>query len=1208
MHIYFLLSSRTRTSFSFQIEPEKTLPSFRGLFPALCFTLLLFVLTSQSTALAASSDLRKQFEEGVALFQQGKDDEAEARFLEILRKDPTLVLPHQYLGMVYARSNRFEEAKTAFQSVIQKAPTFPGGYFGLGLVLKNQGEIKQAEDFFRNTITLAPAHVSAWLHLGQILERQRKIDEAVEAYQKVMEHGSPGSPEAHEAGQRLRELGDTPEIARQVQAFVTEAETRLKEGKTGEAWTLYQKAAALLPNSLSIRLFMGSLASQLGNPAKAEEVYKEAIQIDPTAPQPHFSLAKLYEQIGKTGEAIEEYETLLLFNHDETIPEVRSAKESLFTLLDRKEIQELTRKGETLTQEGKWGEALQHFQAAAAIDPGMPVVHHNLARFYDQTNRPDLVVQSINEALLLEPESRALHLLLGKALRAQRAFKDSLAAYIKTLSLSPKENQGLFHLEAQAGLLQTEFEMLKAPIEASQPFREGLQKKANGEMDEAQALLEQAARLSPESPLIHHALGEVYEKKGEREKGIAAFEKGVELHPGLYPAWRVLSRLYAQQGRYAKALDALERLLSLSDSGLTSLGTSREEIQEERRAAQQKMEEARAKTRALFNQAQEALAKGENENAISLLEAAYNEEKDNLSILYSLGIAYAIEGKWPEATDAFSKILNSDPLHPGALLRLGAVQEARGMLPAAAQSYRRLLRQKERSDAPEYKEAAARLAAANESLKRLREAERHEKRGIAVLNRLSEIASQSGGVQPADGRPDPARLQLALWDLKQAIALRPQEARYHYNLGLLYEHLNFGAGGLNRENAERVKKEPRLLEEPVAAYRAAIEIDRNYLPPYARLGYLYEWQEENDKALTFYKSLLKVAPDPHPAEVKEIEENVLRLERRFFGNVGYLAGLDSNFNLSPQPRDNIFREPPQDDIFNGLSATLTYYLVRDPRFQIPLSYQHDTTFYYRVQDYSSSHGLSLGFQHRLTSSLSYGLTGRYQASLAKNGGLALLLSQGSASMSRFGTFPTITTLEYGYSDSYFRRSSEADAQEHRGVLSFTQAFGWQDESDISYTFTDRQTPRSPHFSYQGHRLQLGYRRWLRPDLQFRGSAAVFLQNFLNPFVPPELLTSFINRGFLPPDFENRTRRNRLLTYSLGLLYSWSETTSLFVDYQWTQNRSNIELEVLDELAAGGFLTEEFVAENNTILNALGLNPAAGNYEKRLITVGVRFAF
>jgi hypothetical protein len=510
------------------------------------------------------------------------------------------------------------------------------------------------------------------------------------------------------------------------------------------------------------------------------------------------------------------------------------------------------------------------------------------------------------------------------------------------------------------------------------------------------------------------------------------------------------------------------------------------------------------------------------------------------------------------------------------------------MLPAAAQTYRRLLRQKERGDAPEYKEASARLAAVTENLKRLREAERHEKRGLAVLNKLSEIASKSGTAQPAADveRPDPARLQLALWDLKQAIALRPEEARYHYNLGLLYEHLNFG-GQLNRENAERVKKEPRLLEEPVTAYKTAIEIDHRYLSPYARLGYLYEWQEKNDEALNFYKSLLAEAPNPRPIEVKEIEARVQTLEKRFFGNVGYVLGIDSNFTLS---------EPPQDDTSNTLSANLTYYLVRRPRFQIPLSYEQQTTFYYRVQTYFSSHGLSLGFQHRPIPSLLYGLTGRYQAGLLKNGGVAQLLSQGIASVTRSWEVPTVAaSLEYGYTDVDFRHSSASDAQEQWGTLTLAQTFGWRDDASLSYTFNSRESPGSEYNSYRGHRLQIGYQRWILPELQFRASAAIFYQNFLHPELTPAEAQALINVGALPPNFDsNELRRTSLISYNVGLLYRWSETINLFIDYQWQNNETNLPIARIDR--------------QDTLDLLQGKNPSVGDYEKRVLKMGVNVAF
>ncbi|MBI3804439.1 MAG: tetratricopeptide repeat protein [Nitrospirae bacterium] len=1132
--------------------------------------------------------MKKRFEEGVVFFQQGNDKEAETRFLEVLREDPTLVLPQQYLGMLYTRANRWVEAKTAFQAVIKKAPTFPGGYFGLALVLKNQGDIEQAKALFGKTVTLAPTQYNAWFYFGQLSESQGKIDEAVEAYQKVLQHSPAGTPEARDAERRVAELGATPETARQVQALVTEAAARLQEKNLPAAWALYQKAAALLPKSLQLRLFLADLATQVGDPVRALALFKEAVAIDPAAIQPHLALAKFYEKVGSVDDTIQEYETVLLLNHDDTIPEIRSAKEALFSLLDRKEIETHTRKGNLLMKEKKGDAAIVEFQAAAAVDPGLAAVHHNLALFYDEVGRHDLALPEIEEALILDPDSRVLQLLLGKTQRERGAYRLSIAAYVKVLSL--QKNRDIFSLEAESGLYQTALAMLKSTLEANPPFVEGVTKKSKGEQREAQALLEEAARLSPESAPIYYYLGEIYEGQGTPDKATATFERAVELQPAFYPAWRKLARLYTQQGSGSKGVDAYERLLRLSDDNLKAMAMSRPELEKERDAARQKLEQAREKTRALFNRAQAALAKGEKEEAIALLQEAHTEEKDNLSILYSLGIAYGIENKWPEASEAFSAILHTDPTHAGALLRLGAVQEARGLLPTAAQTYRRLLNQKEKGELPEYKEAATRLAALNESLKQYREAERHEKRGLAVLSTISDnaaAAEKEKAAAPSGGKLTPAQLQLALWDLKEAIVLRPKEARYHYNLGLLYEHVNFGEGGLNKENAKRVKEDRRLLEEPASAYRAAVEIDHRYLPAYARLGQLYEWQEDNNQAMTYYRLVLSEAPSPPPREVEEIKARVEALEKRFFGNVGYTVGIDSNFPLT---------EPAQDDYFNTLSANLTYYVVKGTRLQIPLSYQGDTTFYYRAQVYYSNHSLSLGLQHHPTPPFSYGFSGRYQASLAKGSGLALLLTQGTASVNFFSSLPTVTSLEYAYTDTSYPSAAQLDSQEQRGTLLMNHSLPWRDDLSFSYTYTYRLTPRTPSNSYQGHRFQLGYQRWVLPYLQFRGSASILFQNFLNPELTPGQVASLIGQGLLPSGFDaNQLRENRLLSYSVGFFYPWSDTTSLFVDYQWQKNRSNI--------ASAASLGQPSVTD---VL--LGRNPSIGPYEKRVLRMGVTVAF
>lgn len=1106
----------------------------------LLFPLLLFLLSSSPPpSQAASPEIEKRFEEGILLFQQGRDEEAEALFLKILREDPTLIRPRNFLGLIYVRTGRREEAVAAFQKIIEIDPNYPGGYYGLGLVMKQGGEIDRARAAFSRAVELAPKHVPSWLNLAQILEAKKEVEEAVSAYQRVIALGAPESNEVREARRRLDEIGEDAETARRIQDLLAAAAVKVKGGNPKEAISFYEEAALLLPRGREILRILGEVAAQAGDLKGSEGAFQEAIQIDPAYLPARLLLGRLYQQTGRRREAIEAYEAILTIIPDERILEVRSAEEALFPLLDQEEMDEHTTEGERLVKERRWEEALRAFQAAAGVDPESATARYNLARFYLQTEQYDLAGEEAKQALGIEPDSRALHLLLGKIDQQQHYFLRSIGSYVKALSLSEKE-RGILYLDALAGLIQSEFSFSKAQLEAVRPFAESLAKKGRNEIEEAEASLKRVSLLLPEHPLPHFHLGEIYEKKGETGPAVAAFERAVTLHPGFYPAWLSLSRLYAQQKRDASTISIYERLLRLPDRELEQLGRGREELEEARRQAAERLKEAREKTRARFNQAQAALAEGKKEEGIALLLSALQEEPDNPSILHSLGIAYASAGMWSEAAAAFQKVLTLDPSHPGTRLRLAAVEEASRFLLAARLDYQLLL-----SEGGEARRQAEEgLRRVKEALALHRKAERHEKRGMATLNLLND---------PSTPRPDPGKLRLSLWDLKRAVELQPEVARYHYNYGLLYQQMNAGT------------TDPQIIREVIQIYQTAIEKEVGFSPAYLRLGPIYESQGEQEKAIALYQALLSQDPDPSRTEVKEIRGRLASLQKRLFGNIGYRFGIDSNFPLST---------PPQDDSFNSLSADLTYYLLRGGRLQIPLRYQQETTFYYRIQTYFSSHGLSAGIQHRFHPSFSYGLNGRFQAGFAKGEGLSSLLSQATASLSRFGEIPSAASIEYNFSDTSFPKRKRLDAREHRGTLSLSHRIGPRDEGDLGYSYIDRQTPGSTDNSFLGHQLSVGYRRWIQSDLQLRGSGGGLLQRFTHP------------------DSEaGRRRENTLLFYSVGLLYRWSDATTLTLDHRWQRNRSNLGPAFLDEV---------------DIL--LGRSSALGDYTKRVITLGVNIAF
>ncbi|MGB3940230.1 MAG: tetratricopeptide repeat protein, partial [Candidatus Manganitrophaceae bacterium] len=1062
--------------------------------PLLLFCLFsLFLSLSPPLLKAAPPEVEKEFGEAVRLFQEGKDQEAEARFLDLLKKDPTAIRPRNFLGLIYARTGRSEEAVATFLEIIRIDPKYPGGYFGLGLVMKQRGELDRARGALAKSLELAPKHPLSWFHLAQILEVQKKAEEAVAAYRKVLEVGPEDSEEVREAKKRIEEIGETPEIARKVRDLRNQAVEKAKGENPKAAIPLYAEAATLLPKGKEIRIILANVAAATGDPAKAEEALQEVIRIDPAHLPARLFLGRLYQQTGRKKEAIGSYEAILAINQDEKMAEVRSAKETLFSLLDQQERDEETRKADFLVREKRWEEALRAFQAAVSVDPEATSARYNLAQFYLQINRPDLAREEVIEALTTEPDSRSLRILLGKIDQQEHYYIRSMEAYLKSLSIGVKEG-GFFSLEAQAGLIQSGLLRSNALLEAIRPFAEALTKKGRGNIEGAESSLKGIVLLLPEHPLPYFHLGEIYEKKGEIDQAIDSFEKTVRFQPGFYPAWLSLAKLYEKEKKNVSALSAYERLLRLSDPELEKLGTSRETVQKERDASFQKLKEAREITRALFSQAQAALAEERGEEAIAPLLSANAEEPDNPAILNSLGIAYASVKKWEEAVTTFKKVLKIDPAHRGARLRLATAEEARGSLLAARQGYQSLLlEQKEDS---ENKLAQAGLLRVKETLKRYREAERHEKRGRVVFESMMGSTGE---------KPDPESLRIALWDLRRATELRPEIGRYHYAYALFYQEINKGT------------TDPQIIQEAIRGYQTAIEKDPAFPSPYLSLGRIYEFRREHEKAVDLYQSLLSQNPNSGTGEVKEAQERLAALNKRLFGNIGYLVGVDSNFPLST---------PPQDDSFNNLSANLTYYLLRSSRLQIPLSYTHQTSIYYRVQTYFSNNGLSLGVQHRLLPSFSYGLTGRFQAAFAKGEGLSSLLSQGTATLTYFGDFFSTVSLEYTYSDLFFPDRRSFNAGEQRGTLSFIRRISERDEGTFSYGFVDRRTtePLSAGFtdnSYQGHQLNLGYRRRLHPDLLFRGDGGALLQNFT-----------------LPDPTTNSERRNVLLSYGLGLTYSW----------------------------------------------------------------------
>ena len=149
-----------------------------------------------------------EFEKGLALFNEGKYDQAVPHFTKATEMDPDHMKAYLYIGRSYVKMNRWIDAISPFQKAYSLAPqettkAITGDLFnaflGAGISEFKKGNYQGSIDYFREGLNLKPGSKKVLEELGKTLLAfgtkllsERKIPEAVSAYKEAIEL-SPGN-------------------------------------------------------------------------------------------------------------------------------------------------------------------------------------------------------------------------------------------------------------------------------------------------------------------------------------------------------------------------------------------------------------------------------------------------------------------------------------------------------------------------------------------------------------------------------------------------------------------------------------------------------------------------------------------------------------------------------------------------------------------------------------------------------------------------------------------------------------------------------------------------------------------------------------------------------------------------------------------------------------------------------------------------------
>lgn len=434
---------------------------------------------------------------------------------------------------------------------------------------------------------------------------------------------------------------------------------RFERGKTlrsqGEfaAAAIEYHAAQLDPSyKKDASVALGDIYYILNLNEQAANFYEQAIKCDASVVETHLKLARVYERLGQTDKAINEY-NCALSKSDEN----QDILLSLETIWRQKVAEEPENAeahanlGAVLQKKGDFANALTEYQTAEKINPTNVTTRMNLGTLYQQQKNYEAAIQAYDSILRLYPNNKMAYYYKAQCLKAQGLKDAAIENYKLALNLDTNDEnikEELFEMYKQTMttdqlLAYMYSELQKTPVDALATYNYAYELHKAGRLDDAISYYKQSIKLNPNYPNAYINLAQVYRQKND----YAAAKQTLIDAKGLFP----------ENGDIKKHLASVE-----AETGSIMFSDAAKLYQ------QQKYNEAIA----IYNKIQPATAESNlgigacyqamnnNQSAIEYFKKAFILDSTNADTAYYIGLAYANMNDFTNAKLYANKALSID--------------------------------------------------------------------------------------------------------------------------------------------------------------------------------------------------------------------------------------------------------------------------------------------------------------------------------------------------------------------------------------------------------------------------------------------------------------------------------------------------------------------------------------------------------------------
>ena len=316
-----------------------------------------------------------------------------------------------------------------------------------------------------------------------------------------------------------------------------------RSGRLDEAERAYRQVLAQEPHNVDALHFLGVLAYQRNDYARARELITQALSRNPGNAGAHNNLGNVLNAQGKLDEALRSYVQALTFD-----PEYADALCNLAALYERR---------------GNTDKALSLYHRAS----GHPTARANLERLLQDEEK--------RAQQLLADEARAqsadAHISLGRRFKARGALDKAHAHFEKAFSLAPDSASALYYVgnaRMDAGRWEEAVACYRKALALKPDFADalinlGIALHCCGRLDEALECYRQALSLDPGAADAHFNLGNAHIERGELDPARASYERALQLAPDFAAAAANLGNLMLRQGRPQDAVALFHTALAI---------------------------------------------------------------------------------------------------------------------------------------------------------------------------------------------------------------------------------------------------------------------------------------------------------------------------------------------------------------------------------------------------------------------------------------------------------------------------------------------------------------------------------------------------------------------------------------------------------------------------------------------------------------------